>query len=578
VVGKFISPVGWIVWATVVVTALALVLPEWQRLRESATDAMAPGNWFWLWIVFVVTKFIHELGHAFACRRFGGEVHEMGVMFLVFIPTPYVDASTAWGFANKWKRLFVGAAGMWIELFVASLCALAWLATGQGTLLNQLLYNAMLIASVSTVLFNANPLLRYDGYYMLSDYLEMPNLQMRSRDYILGLIKRHAFRVKATQPLPPPAQRGILFSYGVLSTTYRLFIGFAIMIMVLYQLPEEVKILGLLMGAGALATWLVVPLVKGVKYLALDPELHRKRSRAWAYSLSAAAVVLILVGLIRFDVDVYAEGVIEAQQKVVLFGKSQGFIREIHAQDGQILKTNDVILVAYDAGLESALKQAQARLTALEMRQRLSRAKAESYAQSMIDQGEIDATREHLKELQRQWDELTIRAPIDGQLIMPDIEQTQGRYIQRGQELGKVLSTGMMKVRATLDQRDAQLATNAPDSARAEVRLSSKPDDTLYAQEFTLTPAAQERLPSVALGHAGGGTYAIDPKDPKGTKPIERQFELLIRLSAADGQLEFYPGQRAYVRLKLDRQTLAWQGIRRLMQLIQTTSNAKALS
>ena len=112
-------------------------------------------------------KFIHECGHAFSCRRFGGEVHEMGIMFLVFVPTPYVDASSAWAFPNKWKRMFVGMGGMIIELFVAALCAFVWLNTNRDMLINHLAYNAMLIASVTTVVFNANPLLRYDGYYIL---------------------------------------------------------------------------------------------------------------------------------------------------------------------------------------------------------------------------------------------------------------------------------------------------------------------------------------------------------------------------------------------------------------------------
>src|SRR5436190_17999267 len=125
--------------------------------------------------MFWILKFCHEMGHAFACRRFGGECHEMGIMFLVFIPTPYVDASSAWAFPSRWQRMFVGAAGMIVELFVASLCAFAWLHTNPyvplwGIPVHQLAYNAMLIASVSTVIFHANPLLRYDGYYMLSDF------------------------------------------------------------------------------------------------------------------------------------------------------------------------------------------------------------------------------------------------------------------------------------------------------------------------------------------------------------------------------------------------------------------------
>src|SRR5688572_4803829 len=123
------SKFGALVWLVVVFGALAALAPEWGRIKDATKDSIAPGNWLWLWGVFVFVKLIHELGHAFSCRRFGGECHELGIMFLVFIPTPYVDASSAWGFPNKWHRVFVGAAGMIVELFFAALCAFVWVNT-----------------------------------------------------------------------------------------------------------------------------------------------------------------------------------------------------------------------------------------------------------------------------------------------------------------------------------------------------------------------------------------------------------------------------------------------------------------
>src|SRR5687767_7474933 len=169
------SKIGAIIWLALVVFAIARLAPEWHTIAKAAQDSVRPHNWLWLWAVFVVIKLIHELGHAFACRRFGGECHELGIMFLVFIPTPYVDASTAWSFPNKWHRIFVGAAGMIVELFFAALCTFFWVSTRDPySVPAQLAFNAMLVASVTTVIFNANPLLRYDGYYILSDWLEIP--------------------------------------------------------------------------------------------------------------------------------------------------------------------------------------------------------------------------------------------------------------------------------------------------------------------------------------------------------------------------------------------------------------------
>jgi len=204
VVRPFISKLGAVLWLVMVISAIGALTSHWTELKTAASDSIDPKNWLYLWFTFVVIKFIHELGHAFTCRRFGGEVHEMGIMFLVLVPTPYVDASTAWAFPNKWARMLVGAGGMMVELFFASIMAFVWIATHDShTLVSQIAYNAMLIASVTTIIFNANPLLRYDGYYMLSDFWEIPNLQQKSKDYTMGLIKRHIFRVK--KPAAPSA-------------------------------------------------------------------------------------------------------------------------------------------------------------------------------------------------------------------------------------------------------------------------------------------------------------------------------------------------------------------------------------
>ncbi len=132
VVRPFLSWMGALLWLGVVLSAIFMLIPMWPTLKTSASNAMNPNNWPFLWATFVLIKLIHELGHAFSCRRFGGEVHELGVMFLVFIPTPYVDASSAWSFPSKWAKMFVGAGGMIIELFVAAIMAFVWAKTVPG--------------------------------------------------------------------------------------------------------------------------------------------------------------------------------------------------------------------------------------------------------------------------------------------------------------------------------------------------------------------------------------------------------------------------------------------------------------
>lgn len=560
-IGPMISKGGAIVWCLVVLLACLALVPRWDDVAAAASNAIAPGNWLWLWAVFVGIKFIHECGHAFACRRFGGEVHEMGIMFLVFIPTPYVDASTAWAFPSRWSRMFVGAAGMIIELFVAAVMAFVWMYTNPNTLTNQLAYNTMLIASVSTVIFNANPLLRYDGYYMLSDFLEIPNLQRKSTEYITGLVKRHVFRVKATQPLPPAWQRVQLFVYGVLSTIYRIMIGIAIILLVAFTIP----VLGMLMAIGGIVTWLVTPLVKLFKYLALDPELHRKRGRAVGFTLAAAALVFLAIGVIPYWENIRATGVLEPEQQAVVHAAVPGFVDEVLVSDGQWVEKGATIVVLYDRKLESELRQARIRRDGAVVA--MTRAMDESPAQVSAARIAIEAEEDKVRDLERQHTALTIKTPIAGRLVAPSIETLPGRYLQRGEELATVMTLDRLLVKAALEQRDVELAERG---AYTEIRLAGNVSEDLVGHDARVVPGAQSQLPSAVLAHAGGGEIASDPSDQQGTKPVTPQFELRVKLDNPKG--EFYPGQRAYVRMTVGTKPLLYQWTRRFLQLIDSSN------
>jgi putative peptide zinc metalloprotease protein len=574
------SKFGAVFWLAVILGALAMLAPEWDRIKTATQFSIAPGNWLWLWGVFVFVKLIHELGHAFACRRFGGECHELGIMFLVLIPTPYVDASTAWAFPNKWHRMFVGAAGMIVELFFAALCVFVWLYVNPNSLASQLAFNAMLVAGVSTVIFNANPLLRYDGYYILSDYLEIPNLRQKSAEYTLGLIKRHLFRVKAHQPLPPVLQRFWLFTYCVTSSVYRVFVGFAIILLVTYQLPEQLKIIGVLMGLGAVTTFLLVPVFKTFKYLTIEPELHRKRGRATAITLAFATAVVVLVGMVPFWVNIDAVAVVEPSSgmKKHLFSLEDGFVKEIRAQDGQLVRKGDVILVCRNEALEKDIRQAQADLGRIDAE--IRRSAAVDRAARGYHEESRKAIQKRLALLRKRHASLTVRAPIDGELVSPQLRDLHGRFIPRNEELAIVQRIEDLDARVVLRQEDvepvieqagkAMTGPEGREKRRVEVRMASDVDTFLPAESVRLVPQAPEYLPSAAPTQAGGGEIATDPRDPSGTKPTERQFEVVVTVANADGR--YRPGQQAYVRFRLDKRPLIWQWGRRFWQLIQTNS------
>jgi putative peptide zinc metalloprotease protein len=451
---------------------------------------------------------------------------------------------------------------MTIELFVAALCVFAWANTNPTSIWHHVAFNAILWAGVTTVIFNANPLLRYDGYYMLSDFLEIPNLQQKAREYLFGLVKRHVFRVKATQPLPPPWQRFQLFVYGILSGAYKVFVGFMIILVVWGQVP----ILGQLMAIGGLVTWLVVPFVKTFKYLALDPELHRKRGRATTFVVGVTAAIVAVIGLIPFWVYVSAVGIVEPQDRRVLHAMVPGFVDVVHARDGQWLEQGQVILVARDPELENQMEQVQASIDVAEGRATMAAASPDTMAEAQMLREQIEVYKANLADLRRRHNDLTVRAPITGKLIAPEIDNLPGRYLQRGTEIATVATLDRLEVRAVLDQSEAQLAY---DGAPTEVRLAGLHGHTLIGEGIKRLPGKASQLPHASLTHAGGEKYAADPKDPTGLRPTAEQFELRVRLANPEGRL--YPGQRAYLRMRVDRKPLMWQWTRRLLQLVEST-------
>ena len=589
-VSPMISKFGAMVWLAVVGAALFMIIPEADRLASETGNLLQDGSiesWMLLGITFLVTKFLHEMGHAFSCRKFGGECHEVGIMFLVLMPCPYVDASTAWGFASKWKRIFVGAGGMIVEVFIAALAGIVWYFTGQGAI-HDIAYYTMLIAGVSTILFNANPLLRYDGYYILSDYLEIPNLQQKSREYSLGLVKRYLFRVKTQQPLPATfMQKFWLVFYWSASGIYRMFIGFAIIMMVWFQLPDEIKVVGAFLAAGAVVTFFIVPMFKLFKYLTTDAELHRKRTRAWAYTLVAASVLLFGIGIIPVPSAVRAQGVAEPLTRGPVVVRTPGQIVEVRVTEGQVVEEGDVIAVLENDDVASMLASAQNQLEQAVLQHRAAMAQSVETTGMTLEQ--LDAAREQLARVQEQVDDLTIRAPVSGYVVLGnEPDELIGRYFSRGNPIAQVQDDTALEVFAAIEQSDFQRIAETPAENRdVQIRFTGSPKRIYLGPEtsdVSLAVAATKDIRSPALTFAAGGLIAPDPQDPQ--KSAVDLFEMRVLMTNEAGELDddaetgqrFIPGQRVYVRVKLEDETIATQAWRSFLQLIQSQNTQKAMA
>jgi putative peptide zinc metalloprotease protein len=550
---------GLVLWLVVVIPALIQVGVHWTELTQNLADrVLAPQNLLILWLTFPFLKAFHEFGHAFAVKTRGGEVHEMGIMLLVFTPIPYVDASAASAFRKKRERALVGAAGMLIEFFFAALAVYVWLNAQPGPL-RAVAFNVMLIAGVSSVLFNGNPLLRYDAYYILLDILEIPNLGSRGTRYLFYLIQRYLLGIKDMEPpLSTPGERVWFVVYTICAFLYRMSIYTAIVLFV----AGKFFFVGVLFALWAAVNMLVIPVFKGLRFLFTSPQLNRRRLRAMAVSgltIAAAAVVIVLVPV---SLSTIAEGVIWIPDESFVRAGADGFVERIMAQPGEYVQENNPLIVCVDPLLPAQIRVLESRLREL---------KAVYTSQILKDRVAADITKDEMAHVRAQLEdargreaELTIHSKHRGVFVAPMPEDMPGRFVHRGELLGYVLDPSTIAARVVVDQSDVDFVRSRTRSVT--VRLPENFAQKVPAIIRRIVPAATDQLPSRTLSREGGGDIAIDPRDAMGTKAYQKVF--LFDVELLEQMTSYTVGGRVYVRFDHGKEPLFHRWYRSVRKLL----------
>ncbi len=497
---------GLALWCVVVGTALVLGWTHWPELSENVLDqVLLPHNLLLIWLLFPLIKLLHEFGHAFAVKAYGGEVHEMGVMILVLTPVPYVDASSAWAFRSKWQRVLVGGAGMVVEVFIAAIALFLWLNLEPG-ILRSLCYNTILIAGISTVLFNANPLLRFDGYYMLMDYLEIPNLRQRATQYLIYLCERYLFgRREADPPNASAGERAWFVGFSVTSFVYRILVIVAILLF----LGEQSLLLGLIFAGSTAFAWFVLPAMKIGNYLANSPRLPRVRMRAVTAASLVIGGLVFLFAAVPVPLRTLAEGVVWVPEEGIVRAAADGFVTRVVATPGTWVKPGDVLVECHDLELTTEASVLEGQMRELDARYRQALVDSRVRAELVDEQRKV--VHENLVRARERLAELTVKAHAAGLFVMPKADALPGRFVRRGETLGHVVDVDTVTVRTLVSQEQIDLVRQ--DTRSVEVRLAERFGSVAHASMQRSVPAASNELPSAALGTHGGGSVAVDPSD-----------------------------------------------------------------
>ena len=550
---------GGLAWLAVVLPALVLLPAHLPELGHNLSDrALQANNLLLLALVFPLIKALHELGHATATRASGGEVHDMGLMMLVLMPVPYVDASAATVLRSRWARARIGAAGMLVEIFIAALAFYVWLAVEPG-LVRAVCFNVILVAGVSTLVFNGNPLLRYDAYYILADLVEVPNLARQATRYWGYLTERYLLRSRdAESPATTTSERLWFGIYGLASTLYRLFVTVAIALFI----GSQFFFIGVLLALLSVVMMVVVPVFKALQQLGTRPALRERRGVVLSAGAGVLAVLVLAVVLVPVRFRTQAEGVLWLPEQAIVRAGSSGFISRLEARPDAPVQAGQVLVRSRDATLEAQLQLAQARVR--EQEANYLKDFATDPSRGAIAARQLVLENEALETVRSRVNGLLTSAAVDGVFRVPQAADMNGRYHRKGELLGYVLGAVQPVVRVVVEQADAD-AVVAQTQAVA-LRLADAMGDVRSGRVVRVVPAAADEVPSGALMAAGGGLLAGDPRDPQGRRPLQRIFVIDVELADPLNRPPAY-GQRVHVRFDHRPQPLAVQwyaGLRRL--------------
>jgi putative peptide zinc metalloprotease protein len=537
------------------------VFDNFEAVKVQYDGVLALSNIPFLYVAISFVKIIHELGHAFAVRRFGGEVHTIGVMFLLLTPLPYTDASGSIAFRSKWHRMLVGASGMIFELFIAAIAAVVWAKTGDGVV-HSLAYNILFAASVTTLIFNINPLMRYDGYYMLCDLIEIPNLQQLSTQQMKYVLEKFAFGKKDVTPPVSSSREGWFLSiFSISSFVYRMIVFSGILI----AISKKMLLLAVIMGLFMMITWIGVPLSKFLKYITRGSELQRIRGRALRVSFTVLGVLICIIAYLPIPYSFKAPGVLKAVGFINTVNKTTGKVVSYEKADGSTVKKGDTLFILDNTELRNQLTATQAALqeATLQYNKALYLQQADL---NPIEQ-RIAAYSKRLKFFTNEVDNLVVRAEIDGVWIAPDADDFTGRWVPRGTTVGRIIDHKQFYFASAISQADiSSLFTQDPRST--EVRLFGQSNCPIQVSNINIIPMEQNQLPSSALGFSGGGEIAVVPQDSSGKRTIEPFYEVRA-VVATTPDVSFLHGRSGKIRFFLGYKPLLWQGWRRLLQLFQ---------
>jgi putative peptide zinc metalloprotease protein len=575
----------WFLAASVglMLSAVILVTTHFDTFYKRLPDYQYFFAWnrmLYIWISLGIVKVIHEFGHGLSCKAFGGECHEMGALFLCLSPCLYCNVSDSWTLPSKWRRIIISFAGIYVELVIAALATWVWWNAPDGSVTSNVSLCVMVLCSVSTFVFNANPLMRFDGYYIMADWLEIPNLRDRSNRLLKNITCEYALGMEV-QPEPyMETWRMVLFiAYAVASYLYRWIVTFSILYFLYNWLkPYKLGSLSAMLAFAALGSmigWPIYRLFKGLHKRGRLPDMKRRNVSISGLLLAGILAVFFLlplpisrvrqVGLVQIDPpSVY---------KVTL--NQDAILTALHVENGQHVKTGELLAEFRNPKLETELAEYRGQYDAYraevealgtmlrdaqseEERRSLERDLQQSKANMQESKANVSVREDELDRLRAR---RGMRAEHDGVVLGAPRREEVGKEFPREsqQPFCSIGDPSRLIVLVPVTPHDYQLLRNdlqQLNTLKVDVRIPGRKNETVQGRIVRLPESDAKEVP-LPLSNKGGGPLPVKASNnPNEVQPQSQQYLVTVELPRPDDAI--VPGTLVRVKIHCKWQTGAW--------------------
>ena len=549
--GKFLfSEPAFFVWIGLIGAATIFGSSEWSRLQSNAAGILFEGQWLVFLLIWVLMKLIHELGHALAAHRFGVKPGEVGILFLLFTPMAYIDMTGCWKLENRRLRMIISAAGMYVELGVAALAMIAWswLPTG---IFATVCFHIFMAGTLTTVLFNANPLMRFDGYFLLSDWVKIPNLYGKGSAWLKQSLGKLCLGIQSEGLACHPDESWLVPAYGICAFVWRLIVCLSLTLAACILVPD----LALLIGSLGILTWIGIPILFGIC------RLWKIRDRIqWQRSLTTLGVLLsVLISmffLLWGPANKTAPALVQFENEIFVRAPADAFVSSILVKDGQRVPQGAVLAQFSNPELQLDKLRLETEVRKSEVQMRIHRV-AGDHELASIESEKHKALLAQWEDANRATKQLQVTAPVDGIVLNRNLHQLTGQFLSKGSPFLSLYNPNQKRVILSVEQSDENSLTGLLDQ---RVQLVMKNRSRIPATVAQVLPKATIQPEHLSLTAARGGPIPVRQL-ASGNVETRLQFlrpRILVHLSLSESDSSrLAAGERGYAIFPSNAQSLA---------------------